>query len=218
MKIGLGIYKRVADISNSHSLISNVRRKRCKLLLGLIDTIGKAPIRILDVGGTLSFWEVCGFTGAPNCEITLLNLDKVEVSEKYEYIKGVQGNGAEMGIYEDKEFDLVVSDSVIEHIWDCEKQKKMAREIQRVGKWYFVQTPNFFFPVEPHLLFPFFHFLPLLVRTQLLRCFGLGARKPVRLLKKREVRQLFPEGVILKETICELTQSFIVVGGWGCKR
>lgn len=218
MKIGLGIYKRCVDITNPLSLISKVRRKRCKLLLGLIDSIDKAPIRILDVGGTSAFWEVCGFTGTPKCEITLLNIDKVGVPPKCEYMKSVQGDGTEMRNWEDKEFDLVVSDSVIEHIWDYEEQKKMAREIQRVGERYFVQTPNFFFPIEPHLLFPFFQFFSLPVRTWLLRYFGLQARKPIRLLKKRELKHLFPEGVILKERICGLTQSFIAVGGWGCKR
>ena len=218
MKQKLGIYKRFADISNPHSLISKVRRKRCTLLLALIDSIDINPIRILDVGGTLPFWELCGFTGTAECEITLLNLSKVEVPPEYKYIKSVQGNGTEMANWKDKEFDLVVSDSVIEHVGNYEKQKKMAREIQRVGKWYFVQTPNFFFPVEPHVLLPFFQFLPLPVKILLLSGFGLGTRKPIRLLKKRELKHLFPEGVILKERICGLTNAFIVVGGWGCKR
>ena len=220
--------KKHVDISNPHSTISRVRKKRCKLLLDLIHTIdNNDSIRILDVGGTLTFWETCGFVGAQNCEITLLNLNKFEIPHKYKYIKSIQGNGTDMRDYKDKEFDLVVSDSVIKHVGDYENQKKMAKEIQRVGKRYFVQTPNFFFPIEPHFLFPFFQFLPLSVKTLLLTHFSLGGRQPTkdpeksevsakytRMLKKREVKQLFPEGVILKEKLYGMTNSFIVVGGW----
>ncbi len=219
--------KKYVDISNPHSTISKVRKKRCKLLLALIHSIDDTDsIRILDVGGTLTFWETCGFVGTQKCEITMLNLNKFEVPYKYKYINSVQGNGMEMRNYKDKEFDLVVSDSVIEHVENYENQKKMAGEIQRVGKRYFVQTPNFFFPMEPHFLFPFFQFLPLSVKTLLLTYFSPGGRQPtknpekaesiaksIRLLKKREVIQLFPEGVILKEKLYGMTNSFIAVGG-----
>ena len=219
--------KKYVDISNPDSIISKVRKKRCKLLLALIHTIDNDSIRVLDVGGTLTFWEICGFMGVRKCEITLLNLSKFEVPYKYKYIKSVQGNGTDMRNYKDKEFDLVVSDSVIEHVGDYENQKKMAKEIQRVGKRYFVQTPNFFFPIEPHFLFPFFQFLPLSVKTLLLTYFSCGGRQPtkdpekskiiaksIRLLKKREIKQLFPGGIILKEKLYGMTNSFIVVGGW----
>ena len=221
-------FKKYVDISNPHSTISKVRKKRCKLLLALIHSIDDTDsIRILDVGGTLTFWETCGFVGTQKCEITMLNLSKFEVPYKYKYINSVQGNGIDMRNYKDKEFDLVVSDSVIEHVENYENQKKMAGEIRRVGKRYFVQTPNFFFPMEPHFLFPFFQFLPLSAKTLLLSCFSLGGRQPtknhekaesiaksIRLLKKREVIQLFPEGVILKEKLYGMTNSFIAVGGW----
>lgn len=219
--------EKYVDTSNPHSLISKVRKKRCEFLLALIHSIDNDSIRILDVGGTLPFWETCEFVGGPKCEITLLNLSKFEVPKNYKYITSVQGNGTDMRNYKDNEFDVVVSDSVIEHVGDYENQKKMAREIQRVGKRYFVQTPNFFFPVEPHFLFPFFQFLPLSVKTLLLSYFSLGGRQPtgnhekskvvaksIRLLKKRELQQLFPEGVILKERLFGLSQSFIIVDGW----
>lgn len=219
--------KKYVDISNPHSTLSKVRKKRCKLLLALIHSIDDTDsIRILDVGGTLTFGETCGFVGTQKCGITLLNLSKFEVPYKYKYINSVQGNGMEMRNYKDKEFDLVVSDSVIEHVENYENQKKMAGEIRRVGKRYFVQTPNFFFPMEPHFLFPFFQFLPLSVKTLLLAYFSPGGRQPtkdpekaesiaksIRLLKKSEVKQLFPEGVILKEKLYGMTNSFIAVGG-----
>ena len=50
----------------------------------------------------------------------------------------------------------------------------MAAEAQHVGRNYFIQTPNFYFPVEPHWVFPFFQFLPVATRVMLTRRFSLG--------------------------------------------
>lgn len=99
----------------------------------------------------------------------------------------------------------------------------MAQEVRRVGKRYFVQTPNFFFPIEPHFLFPAFHWLPMSVRTWLVRHFDLGWYKKqadaaaarelvtsIRLLTKTELERLFPEGSIYCEKAFGLTKSFVV--------
>lgn len=43
---------------------------------------------------------------------------------------------------------------------DFEKQKKMATEIMRVAKRWFVTTPNRWFPFEFHLRLPFITWLP----------------------------------------------------------
>jgi hypothetical protein len=103
----------------------------------------------------------------------------------------------------------------------------MAREVRRVGKRYFVQTPNRYFPLEPHFLFPLFQFLPLKIRTGLLQNFNLGwfAKEPdvqkarkivesVRLLNKHEFVAMFPDASIYEEKIFGLTKSFVAYGGW----
>ena len=46
--------------------------------------------------------------------------------------------------------------------------------MQRITKNIFVQTPNKYFPLEPHFLFPFFQFLPLGMQVWLLTHFQLG--------------------------------------------
>ena len=103
----------------------------------------------------------------------------------------------------------------------------MAREIRRVGRRFFVQTPNRHFPVEPHFVFPLFQFLPLTLRVQLLRRFSLGwvPRMPdpakarafvrsIRLLTGDELTGLFPGAAIHRERVCGLTKSFVVHGGF----
>jgi hypothetical protein len=90
-----------------------------------------------------------------------------------------------------------------------------------------VQTPNRNFPLEPHFFFPGFQFLPLSMRIWLLQHFDLGwykkipdyaaARQEVetiRLLSRRDVARLFPEGTLYNERFAGLTVSFVVYAGW----
>ncbi len=122
-------------------------------------------------------------------------------------------------------FDIVHSNSLIEHVNTLGKQKNIADEIMRIGKNYFVQTPNYYFPVEPHFLFIGFQWLPIKIRAFLLRNFKLtfGRRKKIknyskslevadsiRLLKKKEFRSLFPGAKIYIEKFFMLEKSFVL--------
>ena len=85
--------------------------------------------------------------------------------------------------FPDKSFDVVFSNSVIEHLGDPRKHEQYAREIARVGVRYFVQTPNRWFPIEPHLLTPLVHFLPRDVAAAVDRAIhgvGVGRAAPAR--------------------------------------
>lgn len=117
-------------------------------------------------------------------------------------------------------FDFVFSNSVIEHVGNHQDQLRMAREVCRVGKRYFIQTPNRYFPLEPH-------FLPLGIRVWLMQNFNLGwfpktpdrqqAREIVdgiRLLGKEDFRSLFPNAMIYEEKVLGITKSFVAYGGW----
>ena len=104
----------------------------------------------------------------------------------------------------------------------------MAAEIRRVAKRYFVQTPNRYFPLEPHFLTPGFQYLPLGARAWLVSHFSLGwypriadraqARREVEqivLLSERQVRTLFPDAEIYRERLLGVTKSFVAYSGWG---
>jgi hypothetical protein len=126
----------------------------------------------------------------------------------------------------DKQFDVVFSNSVIEHVGDFADQRRMADEVQRVGRRYYVQTPNRYFPMEPHFLFPLFGVLPIPVRAFLLRHLSLGwytkigdraesfrVARSIRLLTRRELLSLFPGAQLVRERVAGLTKSYTVFGG-----
>ena len=116
------------------------------------------PLRILDVGGTEDFWQSMGFGDRDDMWVTLLNVTAVATSSPQ--FVSIAGDARDLSQFKRREFDVVFSNSVIEHVGDFADQKRMADEVQRVGKRYFVQTPNRYFPIEPHFLFPCFQFLP----------------------------------------------------------
>lgn len=104
--------------------------------------------------------------------------------------------------FPDQSFDLVFSNAVIEHILGDGRQAKFAQEIMRVGKSWFVTTPNFWYPFESHYHLPFIQFMPRPLERQYNRMLGShipkGQVQDLGLLSARELRRLFPSGEIRK--------------------
>ncbi|HWW03051.1 MAG TPA: methyltransferase domain-containing protein [Candidatus Acidoferrum sp.] len=211
----------LASSKSPDSMAASFRKKRFALFMDLIAADHHAPLTILDVGGTQEFWEVMGFVNTPH-KIILLNL--FETLVRHPNFVSITGDACRLNDFADQSVDAVFSNSVIEHLGTYENQLRMASEIRRVGKKYFVQTPSFFFPIEPHFLCPFFHWLPFPARLQLIQQFSLGniTRKPsraeavktlreFRLLRKSEVKALFPDADIHSERVLGLTKSYIAV-------
>ncbi|MBU0628101.1 MAG: class I SAM-dependent methyltransferase [Nanoarchaeota archaeon] len=216
--------KYLSDSRNGNSLAAKLRRKRFAFFKSLILSVSR-PLKILDVGGTQVFWDKMGFCDQKGVEITLFNIKEIKVTRSN--FKHIIGDARNMKKFKDKEFDVVFSNSVIEHVGGFNEQLKMANEVKRVGKRYFLQTPNFYFPIEPHFLFPFFQFFPLWLKVMLVTNFELGWFKKadeketaakmvnsIRLLRKRELREMFPYANFYEEKCLSLTKSFVVYGGW----
>ena len=178
-------------------------------------------VRILDVGGTFGYWQTVQFKYFDTASFVLLNLEKKEIPDGFKNVSSVAGDATDLSEYADKEFDLVFSNSVIEHVGGGEAQEKMASEMKRVGKHYYLQTPNRYFFMEPHFQFPLFQFLPMKVKIFLIKRFQLGfmskakddeeavrIANSVRLLTKKELEKLFPDAEIKKEKIMFFTKSF----------
>ncbi len=161
----------IANNEKSTSLASKLRLRRNRWFADLIEGIGR-PMSILDVGGRDVVWQTIGFAGDPTVHITLANIEPTPTS--YANIRSVTADARDLNQFADDEFDVVYSNSVIEHVGDFEDMRRMANEIQRVGKRYFVQTPYRYFPIEPHFLFPFFQFLPRLCASDARALFPPG--------------------------------------------
>jgi hypothetical protein len=175
------------------------------------------PVSILDVGGTDYFWKKSQIPNIPGVRITLLNLHSEKTT--HPHIISMIGDATDMSEFADKKFDLVFSNSVIEHLYNFENQRKMADEIKRVGRKYFIQTPNKYFPIEAHYAIPFAQYLPkilvyfLLTRTKISR-FRRWEQKAaqqyldeIRLLNASEMKVLFPDSKLLRERVLGLTKS-----------
>jgi Methyltransferase domain len=221
------ILEKVYDNRQSDSWATNLRNRRLNLFKSLLATL-TTPVKMLDVGGTVEFWKNSGLINSDrDIQLTVLNLNSIEVEPEYQNIKTVVGDARNMEEFEDGEFDVVFSNSAIEHVGDYRDQQQMSQEIRRVSHRYFIQTPNLYFPIEPHFVFPLFQFLPRELKVWLITHFKLGwydraidekaaweLVNEVRLLSKNEFRSIFPHADIYQEKVFGLTKSFVAYGGW----
>jgi hypothetical protein len=213
----MSLIKFIADNQNPNSLASKFRNKRHNLFKRILADYN--PIKILDIGGTQNYWKDY-YDDIKNLEVTMVNLSEEKVT--FPNLKSMIGDATNLFEIKDNEYDLIFSNSVIEHLFSKENQIKMAEEIKRVGKSYFIQTPNRFFPMEPHFLIPFYQFLPFSWQLFLLRNFSLGhvgkiqekerakvQINEIKLLSKNEFKELFSEATIYEEKFLFLTKSFV---------
>ena len=213
------LFNFLASSDNPNSLGYKFRIKRLQEFEKMFFSrfSGLEKIEILDVGGTSYFWKNSALLSHPGLHITLLNLYPVETS--HPAIHSVQGDATDMREFETGSFDLVFSNSVIEHLYTLELQQKMASEILRVGKSYFIQTPNIYFPIEAHYALPFAQYYPkaflhfVLTQTKLSRMKKWSSAEAsqyiaeIRLLNAQEMKALFPGASLLKEKVLGLTKS-----------
>jgi hypothetical protein len=124
-----------------------------------------------------------------------------------------------------KDFDIIFSNSLIEHLRNIEAQTKFAATIVESAQPYFLQTPNKFSPIDPHFprpYVPFFAAYPRPVQARLLTWSGLGSggRQPTyeaslaRLdhyapLSKATMQRLFPNAEMVIERPLGIPMSIV---------
>ena len=219
MAMEIPFYSKADDYSNKKYIGSQFRKKRFQFFESKVEKLPK-PISILDLGGTEAFWENENYHKNRMVDITILNL-RMEGEGKHQNISFLQGDACDLSQFRDNEFDVVFSNSLIEHLFSWENQQKMASEVTRVGKYYFIQTPNRHFPVEPHFKFPFFQYLPdrmkifLQTKTALINgvkydnAYAEEVIREIRLLSKEEFQSLFPNSRLYVERFMGMEKSFI---------
>ncbi|MBV9670802.1 MAG: class I SAM-dependent methyltransferase [Acidobacteriales bacterium] len=201
-----------------HGIFAHFRTRRMRLFEERLRP--SAATRILDVGGSPLIWE---FTRV-SPRVTFLNLPSA-LSPHAPYASQVGGDGRLLP-FPDHSFDIVFSNSVIEHVGTYDDQLSFAREVARVGRSYWIQTPNRRSPFEMHLMLPFVHRMPRQWQQRIVNRFTLwelmvkptpGERasylehflNELNLLDEQTLASLFPEASILKETILGLPKSLI---------
>jgi ubiquinone/menaquinone biosynthesis C-methylase UbiE len=196
------------------------RSRRNRRLCALIDEIWAGhsrPIEVLDVGGSLLFWLSIPEATRAKCNIRLLNLPEayeLACSEKEEAIRPsftfLTGDARDLSLFADKSLDLVICNSVIEHVGTWADMTKTAKEILRTGKRGWVQVPAFEFPLEQHFLLPMIHWFADPVQIRLLKWFHgpfkswpaydqQMAVQHMRPLTRSQIRSLFPDAALRTE-------------------
>ena len=174
-----------------------------------------ANTTVLDMGGDAFNWSMT----ASRPTLTILNI--YDPDNKLPGATYIVGDGCDTGLPA-KAFDIVFSNSVIEHVGSSEKRRKFAAECMRCGKSFFVQTPNRWFPFDTHTLMPLIHWLPQRVFSKLVpispRFLFFKADpgdfedlKNLHLLTKKELQDLFPTATIIEEKFLGITKSLIAI-------
>ncbi|MEM9514936.1 MAG: class I SAM-dependent methyltransferase [Actinomycetota bacterium] len=210
--------------------VNRFRRRRGERLAALIAEIAAAQpggVRVLDLGGRPAYWDNVALDGI--AEIVLLNESHTEFevgggsnSASSDLFRVSRGDARDLSEFDDDSFDLVHSNSVIEHVGGWPDMEAMAREARRVGASGWVQTPAWEFPFEPHFGVPFAHWLGRPLQTSMLRCsVDAGIRRQshasrrsavdrVNLLTRREVQKLFPNDDMFVERFALAPKSYCV--------
>ncbi len=197
------------------------RPKRIRALKAELPILDNPNAKILDLGGVAQWWAE---VKPASRLVTIVNLDAShEKSCLQAGYRFMVADGRSLP-FVDREFDLVHSNSVIEHVGSLEDQRRFAAEMMRCGRAVYMQTPNQWFFVEPHMITVFIHWLPFRVQRRLVRwlsVWGLVKRPSqaevdaflgdIRLLGRSEVISMFPGCELKEERFLGLTKSFMVI-------
>lgn len=219
---------RADPYANRQSLEFRLRSRRFAKIQALIEAVlsEKGHCDILDLGGTETYWLIGEDFIRRNrhrLAITLVNIERQEVRQ-HDLFESVAGSATEPKLFAGRQFDLVHSNSVIEHVGVWRDMEAFAANARRLAPRYYVQTPNYWFPYEPHFRFPGFQYLPERVRVALIMRYQLGFFSKIddraeaqsiiyhhRLISTRQMARLFPDGEVHHEKFARLNKSVIAI-------
>jgi hypothetical protein len=224
----IGVPARADPYQNRESLEFRLRARRFAKIEALIESIlsEKGHCDILDLGGTETYWligEEFVRRNRHRLSITLVNIERQTVRQ-HDLFHSIAGSATAPDLFAGRKFDLVHSNSVIEHVGVWHDMQAFAANARRLAPRYYVQTPNYWFPYEPHFRFPGFQYLPERARVALIMRFQLGFFQRIehraeaesiihhhRLLSTRQMARLFPDGQIHHENFAGLNKSVIAI-------
>ncbi len=196
------------------------RRRRMKRFMDRFHPTNET--RILDVGGTPLNWKFIDVKP----KLILLNIVLPKQKLLGPYMRYVVGDACDPPA-EVTEWggEIVFSNSVIEHVGMRDDQKRFADACMSLSKRLWVQTPARIFPIEPHYLTPFIHWLPYAWRKKVVRwtVWGLLSKPTPELIDHRvrfthlltyaQMKSLFPGCEIIVERFMFWPKAYIAVRG-----
>lgn len=204
-------------VGEENSLAERMRRRRWRLILRHLPRL--AELRVVDLGGTAAWWSRAPVKPR---HVTVVNLH--EAGEDAPSLTAVEGDALRADeLLRGEDFDLVFSNSLIEHLGGHGPRCRLAEVIGSLAPSYLVQTPYRYFPVEPHWMFPGFQFLPVSVRSYLAPRWPFGHTygwepgasadevMSTELLSASEMRCYFPEAEIVWERIVGVPKSMTAI-------
>ena len=197
------------------------RKRRNRRLCEIIDKLYQAtgePVNVLDIGGSLIFWLSIPEDTRNKCSIHTLNLPGVlenlppEEERLRKTVNMIVGDARDLSMFSDQSFDIVVCNSVIEHVGNWLDMRQAANEARRVGKRGWFQAPAFEFPLEQHFLLPFIHWLADPLQVCIIRLFRPAFKAMsvddqymavyhTRPLTRAQFRSLLPDTDMLSERL-----------------
>jgi hypothetical protein len=226
MSLTRSIALAITDYDDPRSFGSRMRARRVAPLKAMIESVFAlhGHVDIIDIGGNEKYWNILGpdYLHAHAVKLTIVNPASFELSPDNGPFTFQIGDGCDLSGIETRAFHIAHSNSVIEHVGDWARMKRFAAEMRRVSERQFVQTPNFWFPMEPHCMTPLFHWLPKPMRVWLVQHFQLGhwprattvdeavdTVESARLINKPMMRSLFSNCTIVTERMLLLPKSII---------
>jgi hypothetical protein len=204
-------------VNSEHSLSEVFRRRRWDDLLGTFPDL--ADMSVLDLGGTTLWWRRAPVRPR---HVTVVNLH--EPGPGTDGVAAVRGDACRAAeLTGRRRFDLVLSNSLLEHLGGHRVRSEFAEVVRASGDAYWVQTPYRYFPIEPHWVFPGFQFLPVAVRARIAPRWPMGhthgwsttaAREEVmstELASATELRSYFPDGTLRWERVGGVPKSMTIV-------
>jgi hypothetical protein len=205
-------------VEGPDSLGERYRARRWQLLRESFPEI--ESMSVIDLGGRVGMWLRAPFRPAT---IHIVNL-QAPPAEVPPWMRVDQGDACALSDeIADSKYDLVFSNSVLEHVGGHAQRARFADNVHALSARHWIQTPYRYFPVEPHWLFPGFQFLPLSARAEISRKWPLVHFPPesraanvrrvmeVELLSRTEMQSYFPDSTLLPEKTMGLTKSLIAL-------
>jgi hypothetical protein len=196
-------------------------RRRARRAQWLVETFPDlAQMSVVDLGGRVDTWERAPVRPK---HVHVVNLEPMPDTVP-DWAEVDYGDACALpDRIANRRYDLVFSNSVIEHVGGHERRLRFAESVHMLADAHWVQTPYRYFPVEPHWVAPGMQFLPLTVRTTIAhrwplshtpakdRASAMQAVLWTELVDRTQMRHYFPDSAIRPERVLGLTKSLIAI-------